>query len=241
MKTNTTINTNATTLTVFAEALIDNRRYANERINGTAVGVANAKAWRSTMLQLLDEAYKVAEYNYNHMGDSTVATACNKSAFYAEVKKIIEFIGEVNGYKLLAENIDSMILGNAMKYRKIAISNEAAHAVSELAEARKAFREEETEENEALVEKWAKEVKRLEDLPDNFNSIPTIQTQGTFIKNVEKALGDAIKGQKATPFEVIKAERDAKEAERKAKAKARKQARRQAQAQAKAEAEAQAK
>ena len=58
------------TMSIYAEALINNCEYKSMRINGEAVGVANAREWVSSVKSLLVPAYAIREYRFNHMGVS---------------------------------------------------------------------------------------------------------------------------------------------------------------------------
>ena len=222
------------TMSIYAEALVNNREYKSMRINGEAVGVANAREWSTAVKALRIPAYSVREYRYNHMGDAEQAAPCDQSSLYEALRKVLEMVGEVNGAKLDAFNCAEEIISCAMRFRVIDISPEMAHARSEKKSAKQDFDENPTEENQAEYDKWADECKRLEALPGNCKKIPDVQSEGTFVKSVEMLLGDAIKKQKAKSVEEIMAEIAKKEAERKAK----KQAARQAKAIAKKQAEA---
>lgn len=221
------------TMSIYAEALINNREYKSMKINGEAVGVSNARAWISAVKALRIPAYAVREYRYNHMGDTEVVAPCDQSILYEAIRKVLEMVGEVNGAKLDALNVAEEVIASAMRFRVIDTSNEMAHARAMKKSAREALEEDDSEEAQAEYDKWVEECKRLEALPGNCKKIPDIQAEGTFVKNVETLLGDAILKQKAKSVDEIMAEIKKKEEERKAKAKARKQAVRQAKAQAK--------
>jgi len=217
------------TMSIYAEALINNREYKNARINGEAVGVSNAREWASAVKSLRIPAYAVREYRYNHMGDTEQVAPCDQSALYDALHKVLEMVGEVNGAKLDALNCAEEIISQAMRFRVIDISPEMAHARSEKKSAKEEFDENPTEETQANYDKWVDECKRLESLPGNCKKIPDVQSENAFVKAVEMLLGDAILKQKAKSVDEIMAEIAKKEAERKAK----KQAARQAKAMAK--------
>lgn len=226
---------NNSTMSIFAEALINNREYKSMRINGKAVGVSNSRMWMSAVKALRIPAYAIREYRYNHMGDAEAVAPCDQSALYAALKNVLEMIGEVNGAKLDAFNCAEEIISSAMRFRAIDTSAEMAHAHAMKKSAKEDLSDDDTEENQAEYDKWVEECKRLEALPGNCTKIPDIQSEGAFVKNVEMLLGDAIKKQKAKSVEQVMAEIAEKEALRKAKAKANKQAKRQAEAKAKEE------
>lgn len=213
------------TMSIYAEALINNREYKSMRINGEAVGVSNARVWMQAIKSLRIPAYAIREYRYNHMGDAESVTPCDQSILYNAIKVVLDMVGEVNGAKLDAFNVAEEVISSAMRFRVIDTSNEMAHARAMKRSAKEA-------DDEVELEKWSLECKRLEALPGNCKKIPDIQSEGVFVKTVEMLLGDAIKKQKAKSVEEIMAEIAKKEEERKAKAKANKKAKRQAQAQA---------
>lgn len=216
--------TNNTSMTIFAEALADNREYKNARINGNAVGVSNARAWLSAVKAVRIPAYAVRVYRYNHMGDSETVAPCDQSKLYDALRPIIDMIGEVNGAKLDAHNVAEEIISNAMRFRLIDITEEMAHAHSQKNIASKALREDDCEENQAKYDEWKAECERLEDIAGNCKRIPEIQTETAFIKAVEILLGDAITKQNAKSAEEVAAEEEARRAARRAKTAAKKAA-----------------
>lgn len=225
------------TMSIYAEALIDNRQYANQRVNGEAVGVVKARLWAGAVKAVRMPAYKVAEYRYNNMGNTETVSPCDQTPLYNAIRPVLEMVGEVNGAKLNAKNVAEMIIANVTKMKKIDTSVAMSSARCDLKEARKAFNEDETEENEKRLEECKEEVRRLEDEPGNCKNILEIVSEGPFVKAVEMLLGDAILKQSLKSAEDIEAEELARKEARKAAAKARRQAKRQAEAKAKAEAE----
>ena len=219
-------------MSIFAEALINNREYKNARVNGEAVGVANSRQWISAVKALRLPAYNVRVYRYNHMGDAEAVTPCDQSALRDVLVKVVDMIGVVNGAKLSVVNLSEEIISNAVRFRVIDITPEMAHARCDLKEARKAMNEEETEETISAYEAAKAEVERLEALPGNCKKIAEIQSESAFVKAVEILLGDAIKKQTMKSAEQVAAEEEAKRQARRAKAKAKKEAKK---AQAKTE------
>lgn len=225
---------NTNNISIFAEALINNREYKNARVNGEAVGVANSRKWIAAVKALRLPAYNVRVYRYNHMGDAETATPCDQSALRDALVSVVDMIGTVNGAKLSVVNLSEEIISNAVRFRVIDITPEMASARCDLKEARKAMNEDETEETIATYEAAKAEVARLEELPGNCKKIAEIQSESAFVKAVEILLGDAIKKQTMKSAEQVAAEEEAKRQARRAKAKAKKEAKK---AQAKAEAE----
>lgn len=208
---------NEKTMSIYAEALINNREYKNARVNGEAVGVANARTWATAVKALRIPAYAIRVYRYNHMGDTEVVTPCDQTALYNALKPVLEMVGIVNGAKLDAHNCAEEIISNAMRFRTIDISEDMAHAHNERRLAKSALLEEETDENQANYDYWDNECKRLEALPGNCKRIPDIQAEATFTKAVEILLGDAITKQAAKSAEEVAAEEEARRQARRAK------------------------
>lgn len=219
------------TMSIFAEALINNREYKNARVNGEAVGVANSRKWIALVKALRIPAYAIRVYRYNHMGDAEAVTQCDQTPLYTALAPVLDLIGEINGAKLNAHNVAEEIIANAVRFRVIDITPEMAHARCDLREARKAMNEDETEETISAYETAKAEVVRLEELPGNCKKISEIQSESAFVKAVEILLGDAIKKQSLKSAEQVAAEEEAKRQERRARAKAKKQAKKNAQAQ----------
>lgn len=210
------------TMSVFAEALADNRNYKNMRINGNAVGVANARKWASAVKALRIPAYAIRVYRYNHMGDAETVAPCDQSELYDALRVVLDMVDTVNGAKLDAHNCAEEIISNAMRFRVIDLTPEMAHAHSERRIAKKAKDEDENAETIAEFNKWDDECKRLEELPGNCKKIPDIQAEITFLKAVETLLGDAILKQTAKSAEEVAAEEEAKRQARRAKTAAKK-------------------
>ena len=216
------------TMSIYADALISNLDYKSARITGDVVGVANYRSWSATVKACLVPAYQVAEYRWNHMGDTEDVIPCDQSALYNAIRGIIAMVGEVNGDTLNPVNVAETFITLATRIRSIDTSNEMAHARCEKKLAKARLDEEETAENQSAYDNWVAEVKRLETLPGNCKRRIEMQVESAFVKNVEYALGNAITHQCARPTEDIIAEKLAKEEERKAKRKANKLAKKSA-------------
>ena len=210
------------TMSIYAQALTFNRDFAKNQINAKSLGFAEYHSWKSAICGALTEAYKVAEYRYNHMGDTNTVAPFDLNALYAKIRVVNGLIGEVNGDILNPENLAEAFISEAMRFVKIATSNEMAHAYCERKSANDKLKEDATEENQANYDHWDAECKRLENLPGNCKFKPTIQSEATFMKLIHAKLGDAILKQSARPIEEILADKARKEADRKDKRKANK-------------------
>lgn len=216
-------------VSIFAEALVDNREYKNARVNGEAVGVANSRKWSAAVKAARIPAYAVRVHRYNNMGEAEVVANYDQTPLYNALAPILDMVGEVNGAKLNAHNVAEEIISAALRFRVIDITVEMAHARNEYRKAKKAMDEDENPETVAAYEATKAEVKRLEEEPGNCKRIAEIVSEGAFVKSVEILLGDAIKKQALKSVEEVAAEEEARKAEKKA----RKQAKRQAKAEAK--------
>lgn len=212
------------TMSIYAEALMSNREFKSARINGESVGVTAARVWIAAVKSMLIPAYSVYKYRFDHMGDAEKVAACDQSALYAALHTILNFVGEVNGAKLNAHNIAENVISCAVRFRVIDTSEKMAHTRLERKIARKRLNDDETPENQSAYDKWVDECARLEALPGNCKRIVEIQSESTFVRNVELMLGDAILKQSLRPVDEILAEKAALKAARDAKRKANKSA-----------------
>lgn len=213
-----------TNMTIFAEALVDNRNYKNAKINGEAVGVANSRKWIAAVKAIRIPAYAVRVHRYNNMGEAEVVAKCDETPVYNAIAPVLDMVGVVNGAKLNAHNIAEEIIANAMAFRVIDITPEMAHAREEKRLAKKAMDENECEETVAAYDNWVEEVKRLEGEPGNCKRIPQVVKEAAFVRAVEILLGDAISKQGAKSAEEVAAEEEARRAARREATKAKRAA-----------------
>lgn len=231
---------NTKTMSIYAEALISNREYKNAKIDGTAVGIANARNWSALVKACLIPAYTIRKYRYDNMGNKDTLAPCDQSALYAAIRPIIDLVGEVNGDKLNAHNVAEEFIAHSVRTRAIDITIDMADARCKYNSAKSALAKLEqgsmsdadfaakVAELQADVTATKSTVADLEARPGNCKRIISIQSESAFVKAVELALGDAITKQTLRPVEDILAEKAAKKAERDAKRKANKLAKKQA-------------
>lgn len=115
-------------MTIYAQALADNRNYKNARIDGKLVGIPEARAWQNAVKAIRIPAYAIRQYRHANLGNAEVAAPCDMSAFFAALNKVLDMVGEVNGAKLHAENIADEVLAHASRVRAIDVTNEMAEA-----------------------------------------------------------------------------------------------------------------
>ena len=235
-------NDNTPVLSPIAEALI---YYAThdfkkaKRVTRDDLGsVELFHQWRDIINDLLNPAYKVWAFNHDNILNPNATP--DKTVLYSKLRTLCDFIGEVNGFKLLPEKLESDILAMSRKSKDITKSIEMAHAESErdiaIANKKKATTQEAFEAALALEEQWKAEIKRLGNLPGHKKAIFTQQVPGTFSIEVELFLRDAVSEQHARPIEDIIREREERDAARKAARKEKKRAKAKAEEAAKAEA-----
>ena len=213
-----------TTMTIYAEALKDNRNYKNARIDGKTVGVAEARAWTNAVKALRYPAYAIRQYRHANLGTAEDIAPCDMTKMYEALRVVLDLVGVVNGAKISANNVAEEIISNASRIRTIDISNEMAHARYIKREAKKALDEDENEETKKAYEDACVEVLRLEGEPNNCKKLVEIQSESAFIKAVELLLGDAINKQTMKTLEEVLAEEEAKRQARRAKTAAKKAA-----------------
>lgn len=228
------------TMSIYAQALAFNKQFKKNKINAGSLGFAEFSAWKKAIVNALNAAYKVAEYRHNNMGNKDIIKACDMTPVYEAIRPIIRLIGEVNGDTLRAENVAEMFVAKSIRYRGIDITEAMAHARCNYTSARDAFNNAEQgtmsdKDFEAKLARLEKakddaeaEVKRLEDEPGNTKNIPDMQSETTFIKTIQEALGDAITNQCARPYDEIVADKAAREQARKDKRRANKNAKKNA-------------
>lgn len=210
------------TMSIYAEALVSNREFKSARINGESVGVTAARVWIAAVKAMLMPAYSVYKYRFDHMGDAEKVAPYNQSPLYDALHVVLGLIDDVNGAKLNAANIAENVIACAVRFRVIDTSEEMAHAHCEKRLALKALNDNDTPEHQSNYDKWNDECKRLESLPGNCKRIVELQSDATFVRNVELMLGDAVLKQSLRPVEDILAEKAALKAARDAKRRANK-------------------
>lgn len=209
-------------MTIFAEALADNRNYKNARIDGKSVGVVNARTWSNAVKALRYPAYAIRQYRHANLGNAETVAPCDTTALYTALRVVLDLVGVVNGAKLDTQNCAEEIISNASRIRTIDISNEMAQARCDKKSAKTAMDEDENEDTIKAYEDICAEVERLESEPGNCKKIIEIQTESAFVKAVELLLGDAITKQTMKTLEEVQAEEEAKRQARRAKTAAKK-------------------
>lgn len=211
-------------MSIYAEALADNRNYKNARVDGKSVGVSNARTWSNAVKALRYPAYAIRQYRHANLGATETVAPCDMTALYTALHTVLDLVGVVNGAKLDAQNCAEEIISNASRIRTIDISNDMAQARCDKKNAKKALDEDDNEDTRKAYEDACAEVERLEDEPNNCKKIIEIQTESAFVKAVELLLGDAITKQTMKTLEEVQAEEEAKRQARRARTAAKKAA-----------------
>ena len=197
--------------------------------DGTTVGVANATAYKSALVEILHKGYNYCDKSMRIITDSKATVSDEvKNDYFAAVRSLIALIGEVNGDTLNTKALADILLGKTCKKdsKPVALTDEGAHCLSMLAEARKAVNkaEEPTPEQLAEKKKWEDEFKRLNTEGGNFRNKPVMVAERVFIGEATMYLSNAITKQFMLPIEEVIAAKEARKAELKAKRTARKSA-----------------
>lgn len=221
---------NAKTNTIFAEALAENRNYKNARIDGKTVGVKEFRAWSNAVKALRLPAYAIRQHRHANLGNASTVKPYDMTDLYKALHTVLDLVGVVNGAKLDAKNCAEEIIAQASRIRVIDITVEMASARNEKRLAKKAMVEDENAETIKAYEDASEEVARLESEPGNCKKLFEVQSESTFVKNVEILLGDAINKQIMKTAEEVAAEEEAKRQARRAKTAAKKAAKAKAEA-----------
>ena len=225
--TNNILNLSATTL---QDCLVQNNRFASQKITAEQIGAETLKLWNELIGKLHSAAYGVYALceNSNLQVEST---SVDKTLVYVALRSILAEIGLVNGHKLCAnDELATLIIGYAGK-RGNSDSPELQLCLSKLRNRQAELREYEKtngvqaetiahlrEEIDALEE----QKKTLLASPDNRIKMPTRSTANSFRLEVEHRIARVIADQQAKSWEELEAEAEAKRKERRAKTKAKK-------------------
>ena len=198
-------------------------------VDGTSVGVANATAYKSAVIDILHKGY--------HYSNETLKVLTKKSGtvskdvkndYFASIRSLIALIGEVNGDTLNTKALADILLGKTFRVgpEPKCYTEESAHCWNMLNEARKVVKKSDdpTPEQLAEVERWKAEFDRLNAEGGHFSDDQIIVSENVFIRAVTVALTKAIDDQFMIPVEQVLAAKEARKAELKAKRAARKSA-----------------
>lgn len=224
-------NTNTNT-SLIAQALADNREFKSARINAKILGdYSLTRKWQTAVKALRVPAYRVSAHRHDVMANAKDnAVVIDQTPLYDALRVVLDLIGEVNGTKLNVKNCAEAIIAEAHRFRVVDITPEMAHAHAMRSEARKAVKDNETDETLATLEHWNDECTRLESEAGNCKKLFEAQTESAFVTRVEMLLGDAISGQLAKSADEVEAEMLAKKEARRAARKAAKAAKAEKQA-----------
>lgn len=211
-------------MSIYAEALADNRDYKNARIDGKTVGVREYRMWKKALADLRKPAYAIRQYRHDTMMQVEDATPADTAPFFTALHAVLSLIGEVNGAKINAANCAEEIIAQASRIRVIDITPEMAHARLEKRVAKREMGEDENEDTIKAYEDACAEVERLEGEAGNCRKLFEIQAESAFIKAVEVILGDAIIGQTMKTLDEVMAEEEARRQARRAATKAKRAA-----------------
>lgn len=197
--------------------------------DGTTVGVANATAYKSALVNILHKGYHYSNESMKILAKNggTVSDEV-KNDYFAAIRSLIALIGEVNGDTLNTKAIANLLLAKTFKLDSapMCLTVESAHCWSMLKESRKVVSKSDdpTPEQLAEVERWKNEYTRLNADGGHFRDKHIIVSESVFIRNATAILSNSINEQFMIPLEDVIAAKEARKAELKAKRAARKSA-----------------
>lgn len=197
--------------------------------DGTTVGVANATAYKSALVNILHKGYhyinesmKILAKNGGTVSDEV------KNDYFAAIRALVALIGEVNGDTLNTKALADLLLAKTFKLDSapMCLTEESAHCWSMLKEARKVVNKSDdpTPEQLAEVEKWKTEYTRLNAEGGHFRDKHIIVSESVFIKSATAILSNSINEQFMIPLEEVIAAKEARKQALKDKRAARKSA-----------------
>lgn len=197
--------------------------------DGTTVGVANATAYKSALIEILHKGYIYCDESMRIITDSKATVSDEaRNDYFAAIRSLIALIGEVNGDTLNTKALADLLVSKTFKFDSapMCLTVESAHCWSMLKESRKVVSktDEPTPEQLAEVERWKNEYTRLNTEGGHFRDKHIIVSESVFIKSATAILSNAINEQFMLPIEEVIAAKEARKAELKAKRAARKSA-----------------
>jgi hypothetical protein len=197
--------------------------------DGTTVGVANATAYKSALINILHMGYKYSSESMKVLSKNADAVSDEvKNDYFAAVRALISLIGEVNGDTLNTKAIADLLLAKTFKLDSapMCLTEEGAHCWNMLRESRKVVSKSDdpTPEQLAEVESWKAEYTRLNTEGGHFRDKHVIVSESVFIKNATAILSNSINEQFMIPIEDVIAAKAARKQALKDKRAARKSA-----------------
>lgn len=197
--------------------------------DGTSVGVVNATAYKSALINILHKGYHYSNESMKVLAkNSGVVSDEVKNDYFASIRALITLIGEINGDTLNTKALADLLLAKTFKLDSapMCLTEESAHCWSMLKEARKVVNksDEPTPEQLAEVERWKNEYTRLNTEGGHFRDKHIIVSESVFIKSATAILSNSINEQFMMSIEDVIAAKEARKAELKARRAARKSA-----------------
>lgn len=246
--TNVTFN-DGTQVSVIAIALLDGLNIADTktaRINAVNTSPDIARDWVNAVTRCQKSFYDYQKYVVDSIIDGIsdhTRTRITTDA-YADLRVLIDMIGDINGYKLevsadLLNKLSELVYSDKKK-----LSGEAQLLASKIRNTQKLLKEQ-SPHSVNYADNCKKLNDEIEHLKDKLKAEKTLlgsaeseykpATLNTFRNKLELRLGMFVNAQRLIPREVLEAQKKAEAEARKAARKAKRQAQRQAEAQAKAQ------
>lgn len=197
--------------------------------DGTTVGVANATAYKSALVNILHKGYHYSNESMKILArNGGTVSEDVKNDYFASIRSLITLIGEVNGDTLNTKALADLLLAKTFKLDSapMCLTEESAHCWSMLKESRKVVSkaEEPTPEQLATLEHWKTEYVRLNTEGGHFRDKHVIVSESVFVKNATAILSNSINEQFMLSLDEVIAAKEARKAELKTKRAARKSA-----------------
>lgn len=221
---------NVTVNSPIVNAIIDNNRYANRRLNAEQIGASSFAEWKTLCRNLQRAAYKVHEHCQNS-GMRVENSTVDKSEIYATVRAILNAFGEVKGHKLYANEETAIIMIDYASKTGNKKDPKYAYAEDKLNNRKKELKRLESingvdpaaiAELKAEIAKLTTDLDALKETPDMKIKEATMASEQSFRFNAEHYFARVITGQMAKSLEQLDKEDEERKARRKATAKANK-------------------
>lgn len=234
MKTNLNpiIDVNSAVISNLADALVMRNKFGNNfKITADYIGVDGVVQWSNLMTMLNKTAWEYMRFVENTAFVASGETSVKKYSddVHFVVSAIINAIGPVNGYHVRENNVIFLKAISVFEKSKEVFHGEALTVKSEKDNVSKELRNVKTGMNpdyvaslEAQKEELSKRLNELRKIPGMVTTEPVPVSDETFRKAFERELARVVAGQNRKSADELKAEDDARKAEKKAQRKANK-------------------
>lgn len=234
MKTNLNpiIDVNSAVIPNLADALVMRNKFGNNfKITADYIGVDGVVQWSNLTAMLNKTAWEYMRFVENTAFVASGETSVKKYSddVHFVVSAIINAIGPVNGYHVRENNVIFLKAISVFEKSKEVFHGEALTVKSQIANVRNdkknvkaGMSPDYVASLDAQEEELSKRLKELRKVPGMVTSEPVRVSDDTFRKAFERELARVVAGQHRKSADELKAEDDARKAEKKAQRKANK-------------------